>query len=76
MEKTLTFKVTGDNKMRCGGCTGGVRFALSQVPGVKEVNADFNTQLIEIEIEAERVDANLLVGELEAIGYQVKVAAR
>ena len=75
MADKLTLKVTGDNKMRCGGCTGGVRFTLSQVPGVKSVNADHKTQLIEVEFGAELVKTHLLLEELDMLGYQVEVAA-
>lgn len=61
--------------MRCGGCEGGVRFALSQVPGVTEVQADRKTQMIEVGVGADPVDEAILVSELEMIGYQVERAA-
>lgn len=72
MSGTLKFKIVGENKMRCGGCEGGVRFVLSQVPGVTEVRADHKTQLIEVEVGADPVDEKLLADQLEMTGYQVE----
>ncbi|MDH5507315.1 MAG: heavy-metal-associated domain-containing protein [Anaerolineae bacterium] len=72
MSENLKFKVTGDRRMNCGGCENGVKSTLKQLPGVIEVLADRNTQMIEVSLESGEPGADALISQLSAIGYQVE----
>lgn len=69
--ETKTLKVTGDQKMHCGGCESTVKFALKQLPGVQQVEANHKTQLIDVTFDTEVLDMGRVYQELGWIGYQV-----
>ena len=70
----LTLKVVGDHKMNCGGCEGNVQRTLSMLPGVAEVKADRNTQLVEVSFSGDPLALPVMAQQLETIGYQVELA--
>ncbi|TET62401.1 copper chaperone [Candidatus Bathyarchaeota archaeon] len=72
MPQQLTFKVIGENTIHCGGCERTVVFTLKRIPGVREVKADHNTQLIEVSLASKEIDQEKLIAELEWIGYHVE----
>lgn len=69
--ETTTLKVTGEQTMHCGGCERTVKFALKQLPGVRQVEASHKTQLINLTFDAEALDLERVRQELDWIGYQV-----
>lgn len=73
MNEKVNFKVVGDKTMNCGGCEGRVQAILSRVPGVGEVIADRNTQLIEVTLAQAKTKVDDLKTALGALGYQVAV---
>ncbi len=75
MPQQLTFKVIGDNTIHCSGCERTVIFTLKRIPGIREVKADHNTQLIEVSLASKEIDQEKLIAELEWIGYQVEPVA-
>jgi DNA-binding transcriptional MerR regulator len=52
-----------------------VSFILQSIPGIREVKADHNTQLIEVSLASKEIDQEKLIAELECIGYQVEPVA-
>ena len=71
---TLNFKVVGANKMNCGGCERAVKASLSDLPGVRRVKADHNTQGIELALAAGGANVETIRAELSDIGYEVEMA--
>ena len=70
----LKLKVVGQQTIHCNGCERNVEFTLSQLPGVRVVKADHNTQEIEIALTGEETDLEKIKAELEWIGYEVVAA--
>ena len=71
---TLNFKVVGANKMNCGGCERAVKATLSDLPGIRSVKADHNTQGIELTFVSGGADVQTIKAELSDIGYEVEMA--
>ena len=72
--KRVELKVVGDRSIHCSGCESTVKFMLSRIPGLQEVEADHQTQLIQFEFDPELADLEKVKAELEWIGYEVEVA--
>ncbi len=68
----LTLKIIGAHQMNCGGCEGNVKNTLSQVPGVTEVSASNQTQLVEVAMDTE-ISLETLQDALLGIGYQAEL---
>ncbi len=73
MSKKISMKIVGERTMHCGGCEGNVKFTLSQIPGVNEVIADRNTQMVEISLASDDVNPEAMKAALSEIGYQAEV---
>jgi copper chaperone CopZ len=71
---TLTLEVVGEQTLHCGGCERTVEFTLSQLPGVRVIDVDHTTQLIEIALTGDETDLEKVQSELEWIGYRAEVA--
>ena len=69
----VTLKIIGDHQMNCGGCEGNVKFTLSQVPGVTEVSASNQTQLVEVAMNTD-ISVETLQTALLGIGDQAELA--
>jgi copper chaperone CopZ len=55
--------------MHCGGCEQRVQEALERVPGVSRAHAEHIGDEVELEYDAERVDAAALRAAVEAAGF-------
>jgi len=73
MSETLNLKVVGEHTMHCAGCEHSVTYALSQLPGVEEVKADWKNQDIQVDLSSDEVDLEKIKAELDWIGYEVEV---
>lgn len=73
MNKTLVLKVVGEHTMHCVGCERSVIFALSQLPGVEQVKADWKKQIIQVDLYSETSNLEELKAELDWIGYEVDI---
>ena len=71
MSITHTWIVAGERTMHCGGCSQSVEFALSRLPEVHQVKADFRTQRIEVET-SDQADLQPIVNQLRELDYTVK----
>ena len=74
MSKILNLKVVGEHTMHCAGCERSITFALSQLPSVKEVKADWKTQAIQVDLSSDEVDLEIIKAELDWIGYEIEAA--
>ncbi|MCI0529661.1 MAG: heavy-metal-associated domain-containing protein, partial [Nitrospira sp.] len=54
-----------------GMCENTLRFALKQLPGVQQVQASCNTQLIKVVFDPELISLNHIQQELAEMGYEV-----
>lgn len=69
--ESRTIEVTGGQRMHCGGCERTVKFVLRQLPGVRQVEASHQTQLIILTFDTQALDLERVRQELDGIGYQV-----
>jgi copper chaperone CopZ len=69
--QTKTLKVTGEQTIHCSGCERTVKFALKQLPGVRQVEASHKTQLINLTFDDQALNLARVQQELDWIGYQV-----
>lgn len=65
-------RVTGDHTMHCAGCARSVQFVLHQLPGVRQVDADYRTQEIRVVVDSARATVAQLQAQLDGIGYQAE----
>lgn len=72
MIDTIRLKVIGESLMHCGGCEQAVRMSLSQLEGIKRVEADHTTQLVEATVDTERTDESAIKERLDFIGYRTQ----
>ena len=64
----LTLEVVGDYTIHCAGCENTIKFSLSRLPGVRTVDADRKTQLIEIDLDLEQTNKAEIFAALTDIG--------
>lgn len=64
----------GEQTMCCGSCERTVKLALSQLPGVHQVEASHNTQQITLTFDPQRLTLERIDQELTRLGYQVTPA--
>lgn len=72
MMQTKTLKVVGQNTMHCGGCESTVQFTLRQLPGIEQVKANYQTQVIRLTFDAQAVTLEQVRQTLNGMGYQVE----
>lgn len=71
MGEKVAFTVTGQDKLHCEGCEQRVGNALRRLPGVQDVQASHQTQLIQVTIDPAQLDPQQVQARLEQIGYEV-----
>ena len=64
----MTLEVVGDNIIHCAGCENTIKFSLSRLPGVRTVDADRKTQLIEIDLDLDQTNKAEIFAALADIG--------
>lgn len=64
----ITLKSTA---IRCGGCANNVRSVLSQAQGVRSVQVDPATKLVDVEFDAQATSAAAIASALSNAGYPV-----
>lgn len=69
------FTVVGEEKMHCGGCESRVRFALSRLPGVQDVQADSKTQRIAVVINPSQITPEDVQARLKVAGFETAATA-
>ncbi|MFQ5923442.1 MAG: heavy-metal-associated domain-containing protein [Anaerolineales bacterium] len=71
--RRVQLKVVGERTIHCSGCENTVEITLSRIPGLEEIRADHETQLIEFDFGSGEADLDKVKAELEWIGYEVEV---
>ncbi len=72
MTGTTKFTVIGEEKLHCEGCEQRVGRALKRLDGVREVEASYRTQRVEVEYDPGRIDQGQLRERLELLGYETE----
>ncbi len=66
------FTVVGEDKLHCEGCEQRVGRALKRLGGVREVEASYQTQRVEVEYDPGQVGEGEIRERLELLGYRVE----
>jgi copper chaperone CopZ len=64
-------KIVGENQLDCGMCENTLRLVLKQLPGVQQVQASCNTQLIKVVFDRKLLSLSHIQQELAEMGYEV-----
>lgn len=72
MVKSVTFQITGDQRLACEGCEQRVERLLKALPGVRQVRAKAPTQTIEVLFDAAVLQPDAIAERLGKAGYQTK----
>ena len=75
MFKTITFEVTGDQKLACEGCEQRVQNALKALPGVGQVRASARNQRVEVLFDTAKLDPDAIAERMGKTGYQTRVVS-
>ena len=67
--QTLSFDVSG---MTCGGCTGSVQRALSQIDGVSHAEVSLRPGLATVVIDSDRITPAQIESAITRLGYPAK----
>lgn len=76
MLKSVTFEVTGEQRLHCEECEQRVARLLKTVDGVGQVRAQADRQRIDVLFDTAVLDAASIAGRLSEAGYDTKVAAQ
>ncbi len=76
MLKTITFQITGDQRLACEGCERRVQGLLRTLSGVKQVRALMHDQRIEVMFETTIVEPDAITVRLAEAGYEARAAVR
>lgn len=75
MFKSITFEVTGDQRLVCEGCEERVEHVLKTLQGVGQVRAQARNQSIEVLFDAAVLEPNAIAERLVKAGYETRVAS-
>ncbi len=75
MIQSVTFQVIGAQTMHCDGCANAVQRALSRLPGIHQVSANYRTQRIDVRLEPAKTDIRTVQDKLVMVGYDTEVVA-
>jgi copper chaperone CopZ len=67
---TINLKVVGERTMHCDGCANTVKLALKRLPGVLQVDASHETQVVDVTLNAGQSDATAIKDTLAQLGYE------
>lgn len=73
MLKSVTFEVTGEQKIVCEGCEERIETMLKRVPGVDKVRVQSSNQRINLLIDTAVLAPAAVVEKLNQAGYQARV---
>ena len=73
MFKSITFEVTGSQRLNCAGCEERVEDLLKGLQGVGQVRAHARNQRIEVLFDTAKLDATVITERLSQAGYETRV---
>lgn len=71
MAQTVSYTVTGEQKIHCMGCEERIINALRRLPGIQEAQASHETQRLAVTFDPARVSPDNVKAKLLQLGYQV-----
>ena len=74
MLKSVTFEVTGEQRLHCEACEQRVARLLKTIEGVGQVRAHVDRQRIDVLFDAAVLDPRSIAERLSQAGYQTTVA--
>jgi cation transport ATPase len=72
MLQTWTFEVVGSQRINRAGCERTIQRSLSRLAGIRQIQADHQTQRIVVLAESLQTTTEEVCARLEACGYQVQ----
>lgn len=75
MFKSITFEITGSQRLACAGCEERVEDLLKGLQGVGQVRAQAHKQRIEVLFDTARLDATVIAERLNQAGYETRVGS-
>lgn len=76
MLKSVTFEVTGEQRLNCAACEQRVARLLKTVEGVGQVRAQADRQTIDVLFDTAVLDPKSIAARLSEAGYETRVAAQ
>jgi len=76
MLKSVTFEVTGEQRLNCAACEQRVARLLKTVEGVGQVRAQADRQRIDVLFDAALLDPASIAERLSEAGYETRVAGQ
>ena len=73
MFKSITFEVTGSQRLNCVGCEERVEDLLKGLQGVGKVRAHARNQRIEVLVDTAKLDPAVIAERLSKAGYETRV---
>jgi len=74
MFKSITFEVTGDNRLNCAACEQRVTRILKSLEGIGQVRAQADTQRIDVLFDAGVLQPEAIAERLHEAGYETRLA--
>ena len=76
MLKSVTFEITGEQRLHCASCEQRVARLLKTVEGVGQVRAQADRQRIDVLFDAAVLDPASIAERLSEAGYETRVAGQ
>lgn len=73
MLKSITFEITGTERLACAGCEQRVERMLKALAGVRQVRAQAPSQTVEVLFDAAALEPAAIAERLSKAGYQTRV---
>ena len=74
MLKSITFEVTGNERLHCEGCEQRVERLLTALQGVRQVRAHAHNQRIEVLFEPAVLEDTAIAARLGEAGYDTNIS--
>jgi len=71
MVRTVSFTVTGDEKIHCAGCELRIANVLRRLSGIQDVQASAESQQVVVQLDPARISPEQVRAKLKQLGYQV-----
>ena len=76
MLKSVTFEVTGEQRLNCASCEQRVARLLKAVEGVGQVRAQADRQTIDVLFDTAVLDPTSIAARLSEAGYETRVTTQ
>lgn len=73
MFKSVTFEVTGEQRLNCGKCEQRVARLVGGLQGVRQVRAQAQNQRVDVLFNTEQLEESAIAACLREAGYETQV---